>query len=69
MKRVYLDGENVERTSLEDYVPVACTVNEAMTEVDKLDGSAFVFYNTNDHQLQAMNSPEAGRYELLPIVD
>lgn len=54
LKHLYLDGEHIAQSSIEDFHAQVCSVPQAMSEFAKGESPVFVFQNRDDGKLQGL---------------
>jgi len=66
-KSFFLSGDEIERTEVQDYIPMEYSLQEVLHQMDR-DGSALiVFWNRDDNAMQALSHSADGQYELITL--
>lgn len=70
LKHLYLEGETIEQSSIEDFHPMVCPVSDAIAEYAKGESPVYVFRNRDDGKLQGIYRPEGKAvYEIMTLGD
>jgi len=67
-KVVYLQADEVIQSAIEDFVPIRCSIYEAVGKLNNSDLPVYVFLNSDDNEVQGIGFDEdSGSYELCSI--
>lgn len=53
-KRIFLSGEEIERTDVLDYLPLECGLHDAIFQMEREGKTLLVFWNRDDNRMQVL---------------
>ena len=66
-KRIFLAGDDIDQTEVQDYIPMECSLHDAVYQMDRDGSTLMVFWNRDDSAMQALSHSAEGRYELINL--